>query len=55
MRPVLPNMRLKLAGALVGRIALPRWLASVSAAPTTLRLRALRPQLKRDPLGGSAP
>ena len=31
---------------------MPRWLASLSAAPTTLRLRALRPQLKRDPLGG---
>ena|SRR6266480_2177034 len=34
-----PNMRLKLPGARVGRIALPR-------------RRALRPQLKREPLGG---
>ena len=29
----LPNMRLKLAGARGGRIALPRWLAFLSAAP----------------------
>jgi hypothetical protein len=29
---VAPNMRLKLAGALVGRIAFPRWLAFLSAA-----------------------
>jgi hypothetical protein len=29
----LPNMRLKLAGALVGRIALPRQPAFLSAAP----------------------
>ncbi len=28
-----PNKRLKLAGARVGRIALPRWLAFFSAAP----------------------
>jgi hypothetical protein len=27
-------MRLKLTGALVGRIALPRWLAFLSAAPS---------------------
>jgi len=27
-----PNMRLKLAGARVGRIAFPRWLAFFSAA-----------------------
>ena len=29
-----PNKRLKLAGALVGRIVLPRWRAFLSAAPT---------------------
>ncbi len=29
----LPNKRLKLSGARVGRIAFPRWLAFVSAAP----------------------
>ncbi len=29
----LPNMRLKLAGARVGRIALPCWLAFLSAVP----------------------
>jgi hypothetical protein len=46
-----PNKRLKLAGALVGRIAFPRWLAFLSAAPPPCARRALRPQLKRDPLG----
>src|SRR5207249_3225136 len=46
-----PNKRLKLSGARVGRIAFPRRLVFVSAVPTTLRQRALRPQLKRDPLG----
>ena len=30
---LLPNKRLKLAGARVGRIALPRWLAFLSAVP----------------------
>jgi len=30
----LPNKRLKLTGARVGRIALPRWLTFLSAAPT---------------------
>jgi len=30
---LLPNKRLKLSGALVGRIALHRWLAFLSAAP----------------------
>src|SRR5213078_4284488 len=30
---VRPNIRLKLPGALVGRIAFPRWLAFFSAAP----------------------
>ncbi len=29
-----PNMRLKLSGARVGRIALPRWPAFLSAVPT---------------------
>ncbi len=29
-----PNKRLQLPGARGGRIALPRWLASLSAAPT---------------------
>jgi len=32
-RKVTPNMRLKLAGARVGRIAFPRRLAFLSAAP----------------------
>ena len=32
---------------------LPRWPAFLSAAPNSLRLRALRPQLKRDPLGSA--
>jgi len=30
---LLPNKRLKLSGARVGRIAFPRWLAFLSAAP----------------------
>jgi len=50
-----PNQRLKLAGALAGRIAFPRWPAFVFCGSTALRQRALRPQLKRDPLGGALP
>ncbi len=51
-----PNMRLKLAGAdrssgSVSGCAL----AGTDVRPLLLRRRAGRPQLKRDPLGGSAP
>ncbi len=52
---VLPNKRLKLPGALVGGIALPRQRAFLSAAPPPCAGGALRPQLKRDPLGGALP
>ena len=47
-------MRLKLPGARVGRIAFPRWPAFFVSDSIALRQRALRPQLKRDPLGGSS-
>ena len=47
-----PNMRLKLPGARVGRIALPRW-PTFFCRSAALRLSALRPQLKRDPLGST--
>jgi hypothetical protein len=50
VRGLPPNKRLKLAGARVGRIAFPRSSASLSGS-IPLRLRSLRPQLKRDPLG----
>src|SRR5712664_3232712 len=50
----LPNKRLKLTHKL-GGIALPRRRAFFLCAFTSLHPRALRPQLKRDPLsGGSA-
>jgi len=46
-----PNKRLKLTGARKqGRIALPPWLAFFCRS-SSLRRRARRPQLKRDPLG----
>ena len=46
-----PNKRLKLTGARVGRIALPPWLASFVCGSISLRPRAVRPPLKREPLG----
>ena len=50
---LLPNKRLKLAGALLtkgSRCVVP-WRAR-DVRPLLLRRRAGRPQLKRDPLGG---
>jgi len=53
---LLPNKRLKLAGALVLKeaVVLCPW-RGTDCRPTPLRRRASRPQLKRDPLGGALP
>jgi len=46
------NKRLKLPGALVGRIAFPSLASLFVCGSSALRQRAWRPQLKRDSLGG---
>src|SRR2546430_16440641 len=47
-----PNMRLKLPGAQVGRIAFAR-LRAPTGGYAALRPPPFRPQLKRDPLGAA--
>src|SRR5438876_1149184 len=46
-----PNMRLKLAGLLLGESAVASPGAPPRNEPVPLRLRTRRPQLKREPLG----
>jgi len=49
-----PNKRLKLAAVIALREAECCALAGTDCRPTPLRRRVGRPQLKRDPLGGTA-